>query len=78
MKRNLTMTRYRYCPELLGNYSEPVNGTEVGNLFIHKGLTSYLQVVDSDLLLRITSRLPQIASYGQSAGFSIDANKVFS
>ena len=72
------MTRFRYCPELLGNYLEPVNGTEEKNPFIHKGLTSCLQVVYSDLLLGIASRLHQIASYGQSAGFSIDANKAFS
>ena len=72
------MTRFRYCPELLGNYSEPVNEPEEKNPFIHKGLTSYLQVIDSDLLLGIASRLHQIASSGQSAGFSIDANKGFS
>ncbi len=63
------MTRYRYCPELLGNYSEPAKESADGKPFIHKGLISFLQVVDSDLLLGIASGLHQIASSEQSAGW---------
>ena len=63
------MNRYRYCLELLGNYSEPVKKSADGKPFIHNGLISFLQVFDSDLLLGIASGLHQIASSEQSTGW---------